>query len=203
MPEDVGNLLKTKARLWIAPEGEALPDESSVAVEAAWGGNWVALGYTKEPLAFKYEYEEMEFHIEQALAAVDKRKRGEKAMFETVLAEFTALNLAYVSGSNSSAVTTTAAGASQVGYEEIEIGNELFVRKHAIGFEGTFYDSNEVALPVRIFFTRATMQINGNLTFSQKDDDYSGIPVSIQAMADPANNNKMFKLQRVTAPATS
>ena len=47
----VANILKTGAVLWNVPTGETVPDETSVAVGAAWGGNWARVGYTKEPLA--------------------------------------------------------------------------------------------------------------------------------------------------------
>lgn len=203
MPEEIGALLKSKAVMWIAPAGEALPDETSVAADAAWGGNWVKVGYTKEPLSFMYEYEMADMEIEQALGPVDRRKTNEQGTFETVLSEATALNLDYVSGGDGTNPSVTAAGASQVGYEELDVGNNPILEKWVAGFEGINYDETDGALPVRVFFTRATININGGLSFSQKDDDYVGIPVQIKALADMANSGRLFKWQRVTAAATS
>lgn len=201
--ETVSNLLKSKATVWFAPYGESLPDETSVAAGASWGGNWAKVGWTKAPLAMRYEYETADMAIEQALGALDRRKTSESAAFETMLAEATALSLALASGMGSSDVTETAAGASQKAFEELEVGNEVVLDKYAVGFEGITYDSSGTEQPVRVFFTRATITINGELTFSQKDDDYTGVPVRIDALADASNSYKMFKWQRVTAPASS
>jgi len=203
MPEEIGALLKTKAVLWVAPYGEAQPGETSVAAGASWGGNWVKVGWTKAPLEFLYAFEEHDFEIEQALAPLDRQKIGESAMLETVLSENTALNLAYASGGDGDDVSSTSAGASQVAFDELEIGNDPYLEKWAVGFEGIKFDESENSLPVRYFFTRATININGGLTFSQKNDDYTGIPVQVKALADPSNNLKLFKWQRVTAPASS
>lgn len=202
MPESIADLLKSKATIWIAPVGTAQPDETSVAADASWT-NWTKLGWTKEPVKVKYEFEEMEFMVDQVLGPLDRRKINEHVTIESVLAEATALNLAYVSGGESGDVTSTAAGASQKAYEEIQIGGDPFMEKYAIGIEGILYDSTDTAQPVRIFFTRATLFLNGELEFSQANDDYVGIPMQIKALADTGNSNRLFKWQRVTAPASS
>ena len=202
MPEQVSDILKTKAVLWIAPAGEAHPEETSVAVGGAWGGNWVKLGYTKEPLSVLYEFSEHESMVEQILGPVKRWKTDEHVTLETVLSEATALNLDYVSGGDGTNPTTTAAGASQVGYEQLDVGDNPLLEEWEIGFEGIKYDDTDGSLPVRIFL-KGTININGELTFSQKDDDYTGIPVQIKALADTGNSNRMFRWQRVTAAATS
>ena len=201
--EAIGNLLKSKAVMWIAPYGETLPDETDIDAAEAWGGNWEKLGWTKEPLAFRYEFDEAEFNIEQALGALDRRKTAERASFETVLAEATGNSLAYAVGQATSDLTETAAGAAQKAFEELEIGNEVILDKYAVGFEGLTYDSAGTEQPVRVFFTRATLILNGELKFSQKDDDYVGVPVQVKALADASNSYKLLKWQRVTAPVTA
>lgn len=203
MPESIADLLKSKATIWIAPVGTAQPDETTVAAGAAWGGAWVKLGWTKEPVKMKYETEEMEFMVDQILGPLDRRKINEHVTFETILAEATALNLAYASGGESGDVTSTAAGASQKAFEEIQIGGDPFMEKYAVGFEGILYDSTDTAQPVRVFMTRATLFLNGELEFSQANDDYVGIPCQVKGLADTGNSNRMFKWQRVTAPASS
>lgn len=203
MPEQVGDLLKSKAVMWIAPTGEAIPDETNIVAGANWAGNWVKVGFTKEPLSFLYEFDESELMIEQALGPVKRRKTGEHATFETVLAETTALNLAYVSGDDGQLVAETAAGVAQKAFEELAVGNEALLTEWICGFEGIHYDASEDEQPIRVFFTVCTININGALIFSQKDDDYTGIPVQVKALADPANSFKLYKWYRVTAPATS
>ncbi len=203
MPESVSDILKSKASMWVAPAGETRPDETTVAAGGAWGGNWVKLGYTKEPLSMLYEFGEHESMVEQVLGPVDRWKTDEHATLETVLAETTAQNLDYVSGGDGTNKTTTAAGSSQKGYEELNVGNNPLLYKWAVGFEGIKYDEDDGALPVRVFLDRATINVNGELSFSQKDDDYTGIPMQVKALANTAASGRMFTWQRVTAAATS
>ena len=200
----VGNVLKTGAALWYAPSGETKPDETSVAFGAAWGGNWARVGYTKEPVKLKYESTEYDIEVQEELAAVDRKRTKEAATIETVLAEFTAAYLRLVGGDQDS-VTTTAAGSGQKGYEYTGLGGVATIGKHAWGFEGEFVDSAGVSQPVRFFIHIGTAMINGDLEFSQKTDDYVGMPVQIKALTDTtqAAGEKLVLMQRVTAAATT
>jgi hypothetical protein len=203
MPETVADLLKSKAVVWIAPTGTARPDETTVAYGATWPTGWVKLGYTKEPLTVLYEFEEHEMMVEQVLGPVKRRKTNEHVTFETVLSEATALNMAYVTGGTTADVTSTAAGAAQKAFEVLTVGNDPVLQQWALGFEGAHYDSTGTAQPLRIYAEPATININGELTFSQKDDDYTGIPLQVKALADTATSGRMFVWERVTAPATA
>ena len=40
----VADLIVGPARVFYAPVGEALPDESSIGYGDAWGGNWTEVG---------------------------------------------------------------------------------------------------------------------------------------------------------------
>jgi len=202
MPEQVGDILKTKAVVWIAPKGESLPDESSVAAGAEWGGNWVKLGYTKESLKLKHSFSQHVVNVEQVLGAVKRFKTDEALMFETVLSEVTALNLAYVTGGKSTDVATTPAAAGQVGYEELNVGDDPTLEEWEVGFEGERVGATGGTLPLRIF-CQGNIILNGDLEFSKKNDDHTGIPIQIAALADTGDSNRMFKFQRVTAAATS
>lgn len=203
MPEVVGDLLKSQAVVWVAPAGETIPDETTVAYAGTWGGNWVKLGYTKEPLSMLYEFDEAELMVEQMLGPVKRRKINEHATLETVLSEATALNLAYVTGGVAADVTSTAAGASQKAFESLNVGNDPVLTEWAVGFEGVHYDATGVAQPVRVFMDPATINVNGPLEFSKKNDDYTGIPLQVKGLANTASSGKMFNWQRVTAPASS
>jgi hypothetical protein len=201
---DVANLMKTKATVWYAPYGEVLPDETTVAAGADWGGNWARIGYTKAPLVIAYESEEFDLTVEEHLAAVARRKISHSARAETVLAEMTAAYLKLAEG-GVGVVETTAAGAAQVAYEEALIEDSAFLKPYIVGFEGNHYTDLDDALPFRLFFLRATLRFNGNLEFSQKSSEYSGIPLIISALADTAleaSPGALVRWQRVTAPAT-
>lgn len=198
----VANIIKSGAVLWYAPVGEAVPDESTVEYGADWGGNWARVGYTKEALTVAYESEEAELSVEEELAPVARRRISEALTVETVLAELTATYLALATG-DQDAVTETAAGASQKAYEETGLGGVSDIQAYAWGIEGRFIDSSDNDQPIRMFIHKGTAILNGELEFSQKSDDYVGIPIQIKALADPSQSagQKLALFQRVTAPA--
>ena len=202
----VGNLLKSRARVLIAAVGTAIPDETTVAYDAAWPSPWIDLGFTKAPLAFNYEYDEHEFMVEQILGPVRRDKTGERATFETVLSEVTSDNMALAFGVNpahaTNGVVDTAAGAAQKAFSTISVGNTPLVHEFAVGIEGQRYDSAGTGQPVRVFFARATLRLNGALEFSQKNDDHTGVNLQLKALAN-STTGRLFQIDDVTAPASS
>ena len=196
-----GNILKSGAAIWYAPVGEARPDETTVNAGAAWGGNWARVGFTKAPLAFKFSQEITRFMTEEMLGPVAVRKIGQGLELETVLAEITADYMNLVTGGQST-VAATAAGASQKGYSQFNMSNSARITSYAIGFEGVQWDSADVQLPLRIFLDNAFFILNGDLEFSKKNDDYTGVPLRVVSLT-PTESDFLFTWQQVTAPATS
>jgi hypothetical protein len=196
----VANIVKSGAAIWTAPLGEALPGKS-VPFGGDWGGNWEKFGLTKEPLTFSYEEERAEIVVEEFLAKVDEKRISESAMFETVLAELSATVLRHVLAQG--AVKQVAAGASQVAYEEIRIGNEADIAKRCWGFEGRFLSDQGEQFPVRFFVFRGTCKLNGEMEFSRKSDDYTGVPMQVVALADPDRDGRLWSWYRVLGKATS
>lgn len=196
-----GNILKSGAAMWYAPVGEARPDETSVAAGAAWGGNWARVGFTKAPLAFKFSQDIWLGQTEEMLGPVAARKIGQSLEMETMLSELTGEYLNLVTGGNST-LTTTAAGAGQVGFEQMPLANDSGIDVLAIGFEGSLWDANNVELPFRVFLDNAIFILNGDLEFSKRNDDYTGVPIRAIALT-PTTAATMFTWQRVTAPATA
>jgi hypothetical protein len=201
----VTNILKTGAVCWYAPVGESYPDETSVAYGGDWGGNWARVGFTKEPLSWFYEDERHRINVEEELTAVKEVRITEETRLETVLSELTAAYFELARGGDPDNVSEVAAGAGQDGYEELEIGGEVDVEEYAWGFEGRYVDSDGAEFPLRVFVHKATAKLNGELTFSKKEDDYTGVPLMINALADTTQSDgaKLLKIQRVTAEATS
>jgi len=200
----VTSIVKTGAVLWVAPSGESKPDETSVAYGGDWGGNWERVGYTKEPLKMKYDSEEAEVEVEEELAAVKRYRNKEGVTLETVLAELTAEYL-QLAASNQDTVDETAAGGSQKPYEETGLGGEAILTEKAWGFEGLYVDSSGNEEPIRVFVHKGTAMINGELEFSQKTDDYVGIPIQIKALSDTTQSagQRLVLMQRVTGEASS
>jgi hypothetical protein len=200
----VANIIKTGAVLWVAPTGEAKPDETSVIFGAAWGGNWARVGYTKAPLTAAYASEEADGKVQEELAPVKRWRIGESLILETVLAELTAAYL-QLAAANQTAVSSTAAGAGQKAYEETGLGGVAELTEKAWGFEGLFINASGDDEPVRLFVHKGTAMVNGALEFSKVNDDYTGVPIQIKALTDTTQTagKKLALFHRVTAEASS
>lgn len=197
----VANIIFGPATLWQAPVGEAVPDETSVAVGADWGGNWEKLGFTKSGAAALYEFETAEADVQELLTSPKRWKTAEKMSVELALAELIADYLQLAVGAGT--VATTAAGASQVGFEQLQVGGVRVIDEYQIGLEGTFRDANGNSFPIRYFIHKANIMINGAFEFAK--DGQPGVPVKIDALGDYSKTagNQLFTFQRVTAAATS
>jgi hypothetical protein len=199
----VANIIKSGAVLWAAPVGETRPDESSIAYGAAWGGNWARVGYTKEALTLAYESEEADIEVEEELASVKRTRIKESVTLETVLAELTGEYL-QLAASNQNTVTTTSPDVGQKGYEETGLGGVSTLTEKAWGFEGLYINANDEEEPIRVFVHKGTAMLNGALEFSQKSDEYVGVPIQVKALADTTQNagQKLVLFQRVTSEAS-
>lgn len=196
----VTDILITPARIWQSPVAEALPDETSIAYGGTWGGNWVDVGYTLQPLTMSFDRTLFELEVEQITGVVKRRVTKEMAMFETVLAEATPTNLQLAIGGT---VTTTAAGASQVAFQDLDVGGDIQLDMLQWGFEGFYENAAGAQFPVRIFIYRASAILNGQLSFAKAAA--AGVPIQISAEADTSKSvgANLLKFQRVTAVATS
>lgn len=196
----VTDILITPATVYNAPVGEALPDESTIDYGEAWGGNWVNVGYTLQPLTMGVDRTLFELMVEQVTGAVKRRVTDEKIDFETVLAEATPTNIKLGTGGT---LTTTAAGASQVAYQELKVGGAVTLEELAWGFEGFYENAAGVLFPLRIFAYKANAILNGRLTLAK--NAAVGVPLSISCLNDTGKTvgQQKISIQRVTAVATS
>jgi hypothetical protein len=194
-----GNIFKSNAVIWVAAVGSTLPDPDSIAAGADWGAAWDRVGFTAAPVSAAYDHEEAEFPVEEFLAPVARVTTKEGLKVETTLAELVA---SYLQLGLEGTVVTTPAGVGAVGVEDLVVGNAANRTVRSFGFEGTYVSSLGNTHPLRFFIYRATCHLGGELSFSKHEDKYTGIPISIQALADPDNSGRLFAFQRVTAPAT-
>jgi len=203
MTPSSANILKTGARIWFAPfvvaSVEPLPDETTVVYNASWAGNWGRISYTDEPVKLTKTDERMQVKVEEFLTELDEWRIGFMGEFTTVLSEVTADIYAMLFGGT---VSTTTAGASQKGYEELNIDPSSYVDKYTFGLEG-FRMVAGVQQPVRWWIPKGTVRLNGESEYSQKTDTYVKLPVLFKALKDDVNDNPPFMWQRVTAAATS
>jgi hypothetical protein len=202
MPNSVSDIMIAPANIWYSATGVALPDETTVAFGASWGASWTSIGYTLTPLAISLEVETFDLEVQQIPNVVKQVKVKESMMFETSLAELTAVNLKLALGSTST-ITTSAAGASQHAFEDLKAGGEVLIPEYQWGFEGYILDSSNHQLPVRMFIYRGTSVLNGALEFSK--NAAAGIPLQITALADTTKTagQQLVQFQRVTGWKTS
>jgi len=192
------NILKTGATLYFAPLGTALPPITTLGAGVAWPAPWARLGFTAEAVKLTYADERALIEIEESLSAIEDWRVKEELSLETKLSEVIADYLQLVVGGT---VTTTAAASGVAGYEELNVGGVARVTQYAVGFEGVRYDAASNALPVRCFIPIASFSKSGEIEFSRKGDGYATLPIKITGFGDTANNGRILKWQRVTAPA--
>lgn len=194
----VFQIMKSNAVLWYAPTTEAVPNVSILAGES-WAGNWARMGATQAPLTVLYEDERADINVEENLAAVFRYKTAEALTIETVLAE---LDVDYLALATEGTVSVDAGAGALVAYDELPVGNRAAVTEYQFGFEGIQVQSDDASWPVRFFIFRATIKLGGELTFSKREDDYTGVPITIEALA-PTDLavDKLFKIQQMKSIA--
>jgi len=191
------NILKSNATVWYAPAGEALPDETSVAAGGDWGGNWERIGYTAAPLIWTLTDERAVIEVQEERIALDEYGTRFESMLATELSELTADYLALLMGGT---VSTTSAGASQKGYEQLDIDPGFILTKYIIGFEGVRQIADGSNQPLRVFAEKSTFKINGDVEFDSKSDTYTRLPIMLRVLK---GTNYALRFQRVTAAAMS
>lgn len=177
----VADILISPIKIYTSALAVALPDETSVAAGASWGGSWTDLGYTLGPLTMKKDDETFELEVEQIGIPVKQIRSKEMVQIEVSLAELTAANLKIAFGSTST-ITTMAAGASQHGFDSFPFGGEVLLPEAQYGFEGYVLDSSNRQLVKRFFFYKATASMGGSLEFTKKAA--TGVPLRLTVLAD-------------------
>jgi hypothetical protein len=198
----VEDILIGPVTAYYAPVATALPDETSVAFGAAWGGAWASLGYTKEdtPLSWNLEKNTKMVGAQQTILKLKAVHTEETLALETTLIELTPANLGLVIGGT---VSNTVASAGQKGYSKVEGGGLYLPTLYAIGFEGMRVMSDGTQQPVRFFVWKGVLTIGGALEFGK--DDETGMAIHVDALADTskAANKQLYYIEIVTAAATS
>ena len=195
----ISDIMVSPVKVFYGTLGSTLPADS-LALAAAWPAGWTHVGYTKTPLSVDYSYEKLSYEIQESIGIVGGRKTKESLKLETTLAEFT---LAGVGQSWGGTVVPTAAGAGQVGKEEIVGGDVTKLLYQMWGFEGSYEDASQVVRPIRFIIYKGQSTTGGKLEFGKTDT--TGIPLQIEALEDMTKtaSERMFKWQRVLASATS
>lgn len=177
--------------LYYAAVGTTRP-AAAVGYGGAWPAGWTALGAQKEGAKLSYTFEEFAITNQQSRGAkLGVRRFAESAMMEAILAGYTKENLMMALSGKS--ITSTAPGASTNGLEVIGVGGSGCLPIYAFGFEGEIVDDEcQESYFLRVFFHKGVIQAGFESEF--KFDDYSAVPVKIEALADltqPVNERIM------------
>lgn len=196
------DILVTAANILYAPKGTTLPDETTVPVNDfdAWPSGWEHLGYTASPARTTYTYDVFELGVEQSTSPAIQRKTNERATTDIALSQFNGKNLALLTDGTA---TDTAAGASQKAYTKVVTGGSPNLKEYMFALEGYRPDANGNAQPVRVFFYRGAIRVNGSIEFAKGAG--TNLPAQITVLVDsskPAGQGLM-EVHIVTGPASS
>lgn len=188
------------ARLWLAPVGEAFPDETTIDYGDAWGGNWAYVGDTLEPLVVALERNIVSVEIQQATTPVKESIVSMVPSLQTTVAVHSMTLLNQILGGT---LTTTAAGASQKGWQRLQYGGEADIDYFAVGFEALYKTSLNVQEPVRYLYWKGSLTLNGNINFDKGAP--TGIPINITILTDTsqASGMQLGEIHYITAEATA
>lgn len=196
----VGDILTTMGSMWYAPVGTAVPDETSIAYGADWGGAWDQLTVLSAPLTMEYTEVREEADEQDALSPVADWRIDERFLLRSATDRMTGDLLALLThGSN----TDTAAGGSQKAYSRVLGGGEPVVNQYAVGFEGYRPDDTDgTKQPVRYFFYKASFMLDRGFQFSKREK--TSIPFSVKVYADSSKSvgQQTFEWHIVTDATT-
>ena len=187
--------------VYYAPVGEANPDETTVAYNTAWGGNWINLGdfLEGEGVALSMAEEFTKVYTERSTAPKNAVRTRREAMITLTMAEHSVVNMALLLDGTAA---TTAAGASQKGFSDIPFGTNSDVDFYKWGIEGLRKDTADGNQPVRYFFHKGYIRLSGDINFAKQNP--TGIPIEITILGDGSQSagEEIGTLQIVTAAAT-
>lgn len=193
------DILMSKAQIYYAPVGESLPDETSVAYGASWGGNWASAGFSSAPVQMEWVEGRVGADIQQALGEIKDWRVDERITLRTMLPELTGASLALLMhGTNSD----TAAGGAQKAYSRIQAGGQFIVAQKAVGLEGYRPDSAGTLQPIRLFFFKASFMLDRGISMSKRD--VIGLPIVIKTYPDETKTvgQQLLEMHIVTGPTS-
>lgn len=196
------DILVSAANILYAPKGTALPDETTVIWNDfdSWPAGWDHLGYTASPARTTYTYDVFELGVEQSTSPAIQRKTNERAVTDIALSQFSGKNIALLTDGT---VTDTAAGGSQKPFTRVVTGGSPNLKEYMFALEGYRPDVNGTPQPVRIFFYRGTIRVNGSIEFAKAAG--TSLPGQITALTDPERTvgQQLMETHIVTGPVSA
>lgn len=192
------NLLSGTPTLYIASDGEALPELDDLTPPAKTitvGGSWSAVGFTLEDFEFTYEPTYEEIFVNEHQAPMQSVLVKEMLKLSLVLAEkdFTAWSQTM----NAATLATVAAGADQTAQDTLVVGDGTSAIK-ALLLVGTSPESGS-----RVIHIPHAKQTGPSKLVMAKG--HKGIGVEFTALTDTSQSAgaRLFQAYDITAVASS
>jgi len=194
----VSDLIVTPCRVLYSAVGLTLPADT-LAAGGAWPSGWTEVAYTDSELSVKHVREKVEADIQESLTPITRAIGKETYEIETSLAEFLPANMVLATGG---AYSATPASSGVAGKDEIVGGDDATIDERQWGFEGSYVTAAGYTEPIRLIIWKGVSDVGVELKFGKKTA--TGIPFKVSANPDmgKARGQRLFKLTKITAPAT-
>lgn len=185
---NINNLFRSNLQVYLAPHtatgAVALPPHTSTLYNGNWavgGLGWVSVGYTKDAVKLTYEEEIFDFVVEESISPVAQAYKSKSATLETTLAEFSLTNLQRALGGTITTLAGTSPAPNLRAVQQLCVSTtDCQKTKYSIGLEGI--DCRNPGCLIRLYIPSATITLSGELMFSKREDDYTGIPIKATAL---------------------
>jgi len=198
----VQDVLIGPGRLYVAPVGEANPDETTVAYGAAWGGNWTDLGDFAEdsPIRIRIDEEIVAVYGQQSTGRKKQVRTRREPMVSGALQEHTVANWAYLLDATADAAVP--AGGAQKAYQELPFGVQSDISEYKFGVEGLRKDTAGINQPVRWFFHKGSIRLNADTAYDKTGPTDMAFEIAVFEDDTQATGEELGILQIVTAAIT-
>lgn len=197
----LADVLITGATMLYSNVGAALPNINTVAFNSygSWTG-WTSLGVTTSPVRMRHDKEYYQLDAQQYAHPVLMRQVGKRTTVRFEIAEISGATLALLLDGF---LGTTAPGAGVKGAWTIDWGSNLVTNERQWGFEGFRPDSAGTLQPIRAFFYKAVLMLDGDFDFNKRDSTKARATLMCMADTTKGQSADVGRIQIVTAPATS
>ncbi len=199
MTNRIDNILIGPGKVYRATPVEDLPDESSVAYGAAWGGNWTEMGLlmTGSGVQMRHGSTMYDVKADGILLPLKRVPTSREIAFAFTLLEYTPENLQLVFPD--STLTETAAAAGQKAFADLKIGSGQDNPPYTVGIEAFRQDADGNKQPVRWRVYESSIEQDGETPFQQ--GAASMLPIVCHALHCD-EEMQVAQLHYVTAPGT-
>lgn len=195
----VADLIITPCKIYYSTPGTTLPADT-VAAGGAWPAGWTALGYTSVPLSIELKRDPAVADIQESLNEIVRGFKKEALTAETTLAELLASQMALAM---SGTYSQTAAGAGQPAKDELIGGDVTSATERQWGFEGSYVSAAGNTHPIRFYIWKGVAEMGCKLEFGKSDPTGTTLRVVANPDMTKAAGQRVWKLIKITAPASS